>query len=212
MIINDSSKCFVAPMQGLTTMAWRRAHRSLFPGATYIAPFLRIERGELRNRDLRDLDPVEDHSDTIPQVIASGSDEFRRLVDAVVPLGFTRINLNAGCPHPPQLSRHRGAALLLSPDRLQSIATAMESYPSVQFSLKLRLGVDDPDQWRDAIDIVNSMPLAWVAVHGRVARQGYAGQLDVEAMHRFCEATPRPVIYNGEICSPDHDSGLSDAF
>ena len=193
--------CLVAPLQGLTTGAWRRVHRAMFPGATYVTPFLRIERGDVRQRDLNDLDPESDVEDTIPQVIANGPDEFSRLVDAALERGFNRVNLNAGCPHPPQISRHRGSALVCDADRLTAIASEMARYGDVTFSLKLRLGIDAADQWRESIEVINSMPIEWVAIHGRTARQMYKGDIDIEAMEQFAQACAHPVIYNGNINS-----------
>lgn len=52
-------KLMVAPLQGLTEVAWRREHFRLFGEGQgevgYFTPFIRVEKGEVRARDLRDF-------------------------------------------------------------------------------------------------------------------------------------------------------------
>ena len=53
----NNKAIFSAPIQGLTETAWRHFHHMIYgDGITrYHTPFLRVERGEIRRRDLRDL-------------------------------------------------------------------------------------------------------------------------------------------------------------
>ena len=49
-------KVLFAPLQGYTTSIYRKAHAEIFGGVdAYYAPFLRIEYGKPREKDLRDL-------------------------------------------------------------------------------------------------------------------------------------------------------------
>ena len=48
-----------APLQGYTEAAYRKAHARFFGGVeTYYTPFVRVEHGEIRRKDLRDTDPA----------------------------------------------------------------------------------------------------------------------------------------------------------
>ena len=50
-------KILFAPLQGYTTGIYRKAHAEIFGGVdAYYAPFLRIENGKPREKDLRDLE------------------------------------------------------------------------------------------------------------------------------------------------------------
>ena len=50
-------KILFAPLQGYTTGIYRKAHAEIFGGVdAYYAPFLRIENGRPREKDLRDLE------------------------------------------------------------------------------------------------------------------------------------------------------------
>lgn len=50
-----------APLQGYTDAVYRRAHARIFGGIeTYYSPFVRMEHGEIRRKDARDIEP--DHN------------------------------------------------------------------------------------------------------------------------------------------------------
>ena len=137
-------KVLFAPLQGYTTGIYRRAHAEIFGGVdTYYAPFLRIENGRPREKDLRDLEISEsaegpedictnakcaENEDSkcetfkvVPQIIANSVNEFKVLADALLQKGFTEIDFNMGCPFPMQVNRHRGAGLLSDPHAVQEI-------------------------------------------------------------------------------------------
>ena len=51
-------KLYAAPLQGFTEAPWRNFHEEVFGGIdAYYTPFVRIERGGFRNRDVRDIAP-----------------------------------------------------------------------------------------------------------------------------------------------------------
>ena len=137
-------KVLFAPLQGYTTGIYRRAHTEIFGGVdTYYAPFLRIENGRPREKDLRDLEISEsaegpeeicinakcaENEDSkcaafkvVPQIIANSVNEFKVLADALLQKGFTEIDFNMGCPFPMQVNRHRGAGILSDAQTVQEI-------------------------------------------------------------------------------------------
>ena len=49
-----------APLQGYTDAAYRQAHACIFGGIdTYYSPFVRVEHGEIRRKDIRDITRVQ---------------------------------------------------------------------------------------------------------------------------------------------------------
>lgn len=190
-----------APLQGYTDAVYRRAHRECVGGVDeYYTPFVRIEHGEVRKKDLRDTDPGRNAGvPTVPQVIANGGDEFARLCDALQGQGWRRIDLNMGCPFPMQVRAGRGSGLLQHPDRIEEIQREMLRRPEVLFSVKMRLGQESAEDGLAAMPIVNGMPLIHVTLHPRLGRQQYKGVADREAFLRFHEACSHPVVYNGDI-------------
>ena len=47
-----------SPLQGYTDAAYRQAHARCFGGVEcYYSPFVRVEHGEIRRKDVRDVEP-----------------------------------------------------------------------------------------------------------------------------------------------------------
>lgn len=197
-------KIFSAPIQGYTDCAWRNAHSRIFAGDIdrYYAPFLRLEKGAFRDKDLRDIAPEANQGyHMVPQVIACGRDRLTLLIDKVVSLGYREIDINMGCPFPPIVKRHFGAGILAYPDEAAAMLGLLEEYPDVTFSVKMRLGVNTNDEWRAIMPSLSRARLSHVTLHPRTAKQQYGGDIDMPAFARFIGEAAFPVVYNGEIHS-----------
>ena len=60
---NSFMLLYNSALQGLTEFAWRNAHSKIFGYIDkYYAPFMRIEHGKFRNKDLREIS--HDNNDT----------------------------------------------------------------------------------------------------------------------------------------------------
>lgn len=205
----------VAPMQGYTDAPFRHYHSEIYGGdaTLYCSPFIRVEHGDIRRRDLRDITSAfNDGMSLLPQVIFRDADEFNRLVDAVAAAGFDKVDLNLGCPFPPQVKKGRGAGLLQRFPELEQVAVAVEARHEITFSVKMRLGVTSPDEFRQVVPVLNHMPLSHVTVHPRIAAQQYGGDLYIDAYSELRDALTHPVIFNGDVATPaDIDAALSRA-
>lgn len=209
-----------APLQGYTEDVYRRAHCALCGGVdSYYTPFMRVEHGEVRRKDRFDMLP--EHNEGVPlviQVIAGDADEIQLLLDTIrttwrpqLEAGATpdaaprrlRVDLNLGCPFPLQVRHGKGAGLMAHPDRLEAIAKVMSEAADFDFSVKMRLGIDAPDEWRALMPILGTMPLHHIVLHPRVAAQQYGGAPDTDAFETFLDACPHPVVYNGDITTAD---------
>ncbi len=197
----DGTYIAFAPLQGYTDAVYRRAHWECVGGVDeYYTPFVRIEKGEVRRKDLRDTAPtVNEGVPTVPQVIARDGDEFARLCDAVQGLGWQRIDLNMGCPFPMQVKAGRGSGLLQHPERVEEIQKEMLRRPDVAFSVKMRLGQESAEEGKALLPIINEMPLVHVTLHPRLGRQQYKGIPYHEAFWKFQEECHHPMVYNGDI-------------
>jgi len=190
-----------APLQGYTTGIYRKAHAEIFGGVdAYYAPFLRIENGKPREKDLRDLNSFDGNAREIPQIIANSVDEFKILANALIAKGYTEIDFNMGCPFPMQVNRHRGAGLLSDIQAVQEIMDEIKATP-VKFSVKMRLGQDSPDEAFAILPILNEAPLSQITLHPRLGKQQYKGAIDFKSFEKFHEECRHPLIYNGDITS-----------
>ena len=195
----------MAPMQGYTDCVYRRAHCECAGGVDeYYTPFVRLEGGAPRQKDMRDIMPERNAGvPTAVQVIARDADEFARLCDAVQAAGWSRIDLNLGCPFPMQVRAGRGCGLMLHPDRVTAVADEMRRRPEVLFSAKMRLGQDDTAQGMALVPALNEMPLLHLTVHPRLGIQQYKGTVDRGAFAGLMQALRHPVVYNGDLLSRD---------
>lgn len=202
----NNTSIFCAPIQGLTETAWRHFHHEIYgDGVTaYHTPFLRVERGEIRRRDVRDLgSELNDGLRLVPQIIFRDMREFTMLCDAVKGAGYKCVDINMGCPFPPQVHHGRGAGMLANGELLSELAGVMKSvYADMSFSIKMRLGVESPDEWRTSMEAINALPLSRLTVHPRTARQQYQGELWLDEFAALLHASAHPVIYNGDITAP----------
>ena len=209
-------KILFAPLQGYTTGPYRKAHAKIFGGVdAYYAPFLRIENGLPREKDLRDLE-TDSHTNfkVVPQIIANSVHEFKTLADALLQKGFTEIDFNMGCPFPMQVNRHRGAGILSDINAAQEImdeirkmsdsatgpaSTNANGSTPIKFSVKMRLGQNSPDEAFALLPLLNDTPLAHITLHPRLGKQQYKGAIDFNSFERFYNECKLPLVYNGDL-------------
>ena len=74
----DNRVILSAPIQGWTDHVWRTAHAQVFGGVdAYYAPFMRVEHGTIRPRDIRDILPENNPGiHLVPQVLACRPDDM----------------------------------------------------------------------------------------------------------------------------------------
>lgn len=193
-----------APLQGHTDDVYRRTHHVLIGGIErYYTPFVRVEAGGIRSKDRRDIDPKNNAGVPVtPQLIFSSMKEFEYLVHEVEALGYRTIDLNMGCPFPLQARHGRGSGLLAHTDVVRQVADFIQASPHLAFSVKMRLGWDNPEEWRPVLDLLNEISLTHITLHPRTGVQQYKGALDLEAFGQFYDICRHPIIYNGDLTTP----------
>ena len=194
-----------APLQGFTESAYRLAHSKFAPGIhTYYTPFLRLEKGEVRAKDLRDLQ-AEHPYHLVPQIIVRDVEEFNTLTKTVTELGFKEIDINMGCPYPMQTKSGRGSGILPHPEKVREILDSItrlsqaDATSNLKFSIKMRLGLTSPEECLQLLPLLNEAPLAHITLHPRVGIQQYKGALDFESFDKFYSECNLPLIFNGDI-------------
>ncbi len=202
-----------APVQGHTDAPYRMMHsRHYGADQTYYTPFIRVEGDGIRRQDLKSLDhDFTDGIELIPQIIFRDAQELNILVNALKEQGFKRIDLNMGCPFPLQTARGRGAATILNKELALGVAETVNNNPEISFSVKTRLGLNDTDEWKQLLPVLNTLKLRHITLHPRVARQQYTGEPNLEKFKEFLTSSTNPVIYNGDILTPaDADKIMSE--
>ena len=202
-----------APVQGHTDAPYRHFHAFTYGSESiYYTPFIRLEHGALRPRDLKDFTSgLNDNQKLIPQIIFRDKDELSALVRLMIENGASEIDLNMGCPFPLQTGHGRGAATVANKDLAHDVAEIIANNPGITFSVKIRLGFSDADEWKNLIPELNKVEVSHIAVHPRVAKQQYGGQLILDSFKEILDQSKNPVVFNGEIHTPqDIDKVLND--
>ena len=194
-------KIYSAPLQGFTEAVWRNVHSMVFGGIDgYYTPFLRYEHGEIRNKDIRDVERKNNSvKNLVPQVIAATPQEMHPLLELIAAEGYTRVDINMGCSFPLQMRKRHGAGLLPYPELVADLMKEVAKLPEFSFSVKMRLGCNSKDEWKELLPILNDAPLRHVTMHPRLGVEQYKKPVDVDAFAEFYAACKHPVIYNGDL-------------
>lgn len=204
-----------APLQGYTDAVYRQAHARFFGGVEYYyTPFARVEHGEVRPKDLRDIEPENNRClKLIPQFIAPNPEKLIQIMDAFLAKGYQQVDINLGCPFPMLAKRHNGAGILPYPEEVKTLlSTAIETYPTVRFSVKMRLGWERNEEALALLPFLNELPLSHLILHPRIGKQQYKGEVDLEAFETFYTACRHPLFYNGDVLTVEDINRIIERF
>lgn len=204
-----------APLQGYTDAAYRRAHARIFGGIeTYYSPFTRVERGEIRRRDERDVEPEANAGlHLIPQLIAPEVDKAEQIISLFIEKGYQEVDINLGCPFPALAKRHNGAGMLPYPEEVKMLlATITDRHPDIRFSVKLRLGWEHPEECLALLPLFNELPLSHIILHPRLGKLQYKGEADPDAFEEFYKGCNKPLLYNGDLHTVEEIHAIAGRF
>lgn len=194
-------KIYSAPLQGFTEAVWRNVHNEVFGGIDgYYTPFLRYEHGEIRNKDIRDVERKNNTVENlVPQIIAATPEEMRPLLELIRNEGYKCVDINMGCSFPLQARKKHGAGILPHPDLVAGILEEVKRNDDIVFSIKMRLGWLDKSEWQALIGMINDTPVSHVTMHPRLGVEQYKKPVDMDAFAEFYKACNHPIVYNGDL-------------
>lgn len=203
-----------APLQGYTEVFYRNAHAACFGGVdTYYTPFVRLEKGSFRRRDVRGIEPENNLvPHLIPQLIAPTFEKAETILKLFIEKGYEEVDINLGCPFPMLAKRHNGSGILPYPEEVKELLRLVTEYPQIKFSIKMRLGWENTEECLHLAPIINELSLQHVTVHPRLGKQQYKGEVDLEGFTAFQEVCKLPLIYNGDIHSVEDIQRIQDQF
>lgn len=211
-----AAQYILAPLRGVTVRTFRAVFATVLRAdgfASCVSPFIPALSPKVNSSALHDVSPAEEPLPCVPQAIGKDPAALRALLEAFRKQGHDRADLNAGCPYPMITRKGRGAGLLRSPDVLARMLEAgVETMGPGNFSLKVRLGVESPDDLMSLMPLLNRFPLANVTIHARTARQMYSGKPDLARFAQLAEASANPVVYNGDFDPMETDSPVAAAI
>lgn len=113
------------------------------------------------------------------------------------------IDLNLGCPAPKIFKNGEGSALLKNPKLINQLLSAMRKTTDKTLSAKMRLGIDNKNNYMEIARAIEDSGVDYLIVHGRTQEQFYSGEADWDAIGEIKAKLSIPVIGNGDIASPE---------
>lgn len=206
---------YFAPLEGLTDSIYRRLHHTYFSGVdSYFMPFISptIHR-TLTHREDREL-PMADSVPfrAVPQLLTKVADDFLWAAGQCADRGYTEVNLNLGCPSGTVVSKGKGSGMLRDLDALDRFLDAVFQNSPLPISVKTRLGLENPEEFYQILEVYNRYPIRELTVHPRVRKQFYDGNVDMELFRFAYENSRNPLCYNGDISTLAQADQIQQAF
>ena len=193
---------YFAPMEGLTDSIYRREHHRFFGGVDrYYMPFFSptIHRA-LTSREIRELPKAESEVFTaVPQVLTKDPGDFLWAAEVIRDLGYGEINLNIGCPSGTVVAKGKGSGMLRDLDELARFFDSVFSDSPLPISVKTRIGLENPEEFVDILELYNQYPMQELIIHPRVRKQFYDGEVHREWFAYAVEHSRNPLCFNGDI-------------
>ena len=206
--ILQQNDLILAPMAGVTDLEFREIARE--QGAVFAVSEM-VSAKALTYRDKHTYDILKTSPEDTPLSVQLFGHEPEVLYDAVKQIeemGFSMIDLNAGCPAPKIVKNGDGSALMQQPKLLFDMVSAMRKATKLPISVKMRVGFDaEHKNVVECAKLCEEAGADFLTVHGRTREMQYSGVADWSYIKAVKDAVLIPVIGNGDVT--DRESYLA---
>lgn len=120
-------------------------------------------------------------------------------------MGYREINLNLGCPSGTVTAKGKGAGMLADLTILEKFLNEIYAHAPCKISIKTRLGLNDPDEFHQIMELYNRFPISELIIHPRIRKDFYRHPVRLDAFETALRSCKVPVSFNGSIITPlDH--------
>ena len=203
--VTVNGKLYLAPMAGVTDMAFRQICRELGANmsCTELVSAKALCYQDKKSRGLLKL--ADNERPAAAQIFGSDVQCMAEAAQIAAEVsGAAFIDINMGCPVGKVVANGDGSALMRDPEKAARIAEAVVRAVKVPVTVKMRRGWDKGSI--NAVELATMLEqvgVSAIAVHGRTRTQMYAGQADWTTIREVKQAVGIPVIANGDVFSPE---------
>ncbi|KGM96065.1 tRNA dihydrouridine synthase DusB [Clostridium botulinum] len=203
--LNFENNVFLAPMAGVTDIAYRGLCKEMGCGLVY-TEMISAKGMYYNNENTKKLLMLsKEEKPVAAQIFGSDPLVMARACEILnEDNGVCIIDINMGCPAPKIVKNGEGSALMKAPELAAKIVVEMKKISKKPVTVKFRKGFDNDHI--NAVEFAKRMEQAGadaVAIHGRTRAQMYEGKADWDIIRRVKESVNIPVIGNGDVFSAE---------
>ena len=194
----------LAPLAGITNLPFRLLAKA--SGCGLVCSEM-ISANGLVHRSSKTHELLQSRIEEKPlSVQIFGSDPYVMAEAAAIveASGADLLDINLGCAVKKVLKTGAGAALMKTPKKAEKIFLAVRKAISIPLTIKIRAGWDKSGNEAFAIaKVAEAGGVDGIAVHPRLATQGFGGKADWSLITAIKNSVSIPVIGNGDIVTPE---------
>jgi tRNA-dihydrouridine synthase B len=194
----------LAPMQDVTDLGFMRLMARYGGPDLFYTEYFRVHpTSNLEKPILRSITENDTGIPVIAQMIGNDVPSLVRTARELQRHEVAAIDLNLGCPAPIVYKKCAGGGLLREPKRIDAILGALREAIEIPFTVKTRIGFDDPGVFEELLPIFAKHVIDLLTVHARTVAEMYRSEVHYEFIARAVDAVSCPVSANGNVYSAE---------
>ncbi|MEO0796442.1 MAG: tRNA-dihydrouridine synthase family protein [Verrucomicrobiota bacterium] len=192
----------LAPMQDVTTRPFMAIVNQFGPPDLFFTEYFRVH--EHSRPEAHILESIDDNPSDRPvfaQLIGEDIEHMQRTVRLLLEHPVAGIDLNMGCPAPKVYKKNVGGGLLRDPQKIDRLLGALREVCPGRFTVKMRIGFDNTDPYKEVLSLINKHDVDLLSVHGRTVKGMYRSEVDYDCIRQAVDHVECPVLANGDVSS-----------
>ncbi len=200
--INLDNNVFLAPMAGVTDLAFRLICKRFNAGLVY-SEMVSAKGLFYNSRNTEELlETLPEERPVAVQIFGRDPYIMAKMADEIQKHPIDIIDINMGCPTPKIVRNGEGSALMAEPELVGKIVKEVSSAVSKPVTVKFRKGINGLDNAPEIAQIAEENGAAAVTVHPRTREEYYTGKADWSVIAKVRNKVSIPVIGSGDITDP----------
>jgi len=195
----------LAPMQDVTNLRFWRLMAEYGGPDVYFTEYFRVtDTSILYPEILSSITENPTGRPIVAQMIGNDIPQLVRTARELQKYPVAAVDLNLGCPAPIVYRKCAGGGLLRDPARVDRILGELRNAIDIPFTVKTRIGFDDPAVFDELLPIFARHSLDLLTIHGRTVKEMYRSAVHYEYIARAAAELECPVVANGNVHSAAH--------